>query len=84
MEVLLGLEEHSESVFQIVLAYLEGFTNLDLQGNIIDDSMLVLSTMAENNQMEDIQDLLILAAMHRRSSVFHWDSVQANWAPYAY
>ena len=76
-----ALEEREGFTVETIPVDREGFIDLDVLETMLDDSVLVASIMAVNNEVGTIQDLPSLAELlARHDIVFHCDSAQASGA----
>ena len=76
-----ALEEREGFTVEVVPVDQNGFIDLDTLENMVDDSVLVASIMAVNNEVGTIQDLPAIAGvLSRHEVVFHCDAAQAPCA----
>ena len=76
-----ALEEREKFTVDIIPVDSKGFIDLDVLENMLDDSVLVASIMAVNNEVGTIQDLPEIAGLlARHGIVFHCDAAQAPCA----
>ncbi len=76
-----SLEEREGFVVQVVPVDNQGFVNLDALEAMLDDSVLVVSIMAVNNEIGTIQDIPRIASLAANHGVlFHCDAAQASCA----
>ena len=76
-----SLEEREGFVVELIPVDEEGFLNLGTLEAMLDDSVLVVSVMAVNNEIGTIQDLPRIAALLTEHGIlFHCDAAQAPCA----
>ena len=76
-----ALEEFEGFTVETIPVDRKGFVDLDVVRKMLDDSVLVASIMAVNNEVGTIQDLSEIAGMLARYGVaFHCDAAQAPCA----
>ena len=76
-----ALEEREGFTFETIPVDGEGFVDLDVLESMLDDSVLVASIMAVNNEVGTIQDLPAVAdLLSRHGIIFHCDAAQAPCA----
>ena len=76
-----ALEERDGFSLEIVPVDREGFVDLEALRQLLDDTVLVVSIMAVNNEVGTIQDVARIASLARRHDVlFHCDAAQAPCA----
>ena len=76
-----SLEQREGFVVDTVPVDRTGFINLDALETMLDDSVLLVSIMAVNNEVGTIQDLSAIAGLlDRHGALFHCDAAQAPCA----
>ena len=76
-----ALEEREGFSLEIIPVDGEGFVNLEALRQMLDDSVLVVSIMAVNNEVGTIQDIpAISEALSGHGALFHCDAAQAPCA----
>ena len=76
-----ALEEREGFTVETIPVDMKGFLDLNILEDMLDDSVLVTSIMAVNNEVGTIQDLSQIAGMLARYGVvFHCDAAQAPCA----
>lgn len=76
-----ALAEREGFVVDVIPVDSDGFVRLDALEGMLDDSVLVASVMAVNNEVGTIQDVPRIGALLRRHGVlFHCDAAQAPCA----
>ena len=73
-----SLEEREGFTVDVIPVDREGFVDLEALRQLLDDTVLVVSIMAVNNEVGTIQDVARIASLARRHDVlFHCDAAQA-------
>ena len=76
-----SLEEHEGFAVETIPVDGEGFVDLEVLEGMVDETVLLASVMAVNNEIGTIQDLPHIATLLRRHDVlFHCDAAQAPCA----
>ena len=76
-----SLEEHEGFTVETIPVDVEGFVDLEALEGMVDETVLLASVMAVNNEIGTIQDLPHIATLLRRHDVlFHCDAAQAPCA----
>ena len=76
-----ALEEREGFTIETIPVDGEGFVDLEILESMLDDSVLVASIMAVNNEVGTIQDLSAVAdLLARHGVIFHCDAAQAPCA----
>lgn len=76
-----ALEDHEDFSVEVIPVDADGFVRLDVLEGMVDDSVLVASVMAVNNEVGTIQDVQCIGKLLRRYGVlFHCDAAQAPCA----
>ena len=76
-----ALEDHEEFSVEVIPVDADGLVRLDVLESMVDDSVLVASVMAVNNEVGTIQDVRCIGKLLRRHGVlFHCDAAQAPCA----
>ena len=81
LEAARALEEREGFVIDVIPVDSEGFVRLDALEDMLDDSVLVASVMAVNNEVGTIQDVpRIVELLRSHGALFHCDAAQAPCA----
>ena len=76
-----SLEEREGFAVEVIPVNAEGFVNLEALKAMLDETVLVVSVMAVNNEVGTIQDLPRIAALLKEHEIlFHCDAAQAPCA----